>query len=1585
MQRERKHAASKRVNNKKTKNSKNSYTKNGTDYVHQSLLETIYPKGIIDQAKNTLVSMQLEENVSDVFNMLENLGLLAFLLPRCNSKAEIAAQLALGLKTMRKGSIIEAALSQAPTLEWLKTTFGYNIFEPQAGEVDKQNWLSFLPDLRENWETVRSAPCFEKISNLISLAASIGLCSVTNLSWNVKGVELFRAGSIRKHATAVDFMGAMLDTVITFIEGGFECFKQGSLAPILFTTDAGREFDDLYFTLVELHEHAMVFNLAANPITYKGVRRPINDLEYGSMLEEAVDMAEAAYRSAKGTWQASVLEKRLTVLRTNRAAYSAKRIDGTLRYAPFTMYVWGKTGVGKSTVGQLLMSDCLSISGANPDPKNTAIIKESDKFDSTIKGDTQGIYFDDMGNTKVEFLDKSPTERMIDINNNMITYANKADLHEKGKIEIRPCVFVITSNAPLADHARRGSIHPGSIVRRADLHFEVKPNEKYILPDGRLDSYKAMADFPDEDFETNVWDIFAHVPDMNNKSTMTSPASGVLTNEQPYTIHGALELATTMCKKHFDNQRRIVRKAESMISSRKYCSTCLLSQTLCQCVPVPPLPTIPEDCDIASLSSLEYSITEDVNVEDWDMYDRSDIAKVFEPQAMPQISFDSIREQFTHYTPTMNAISLRIPDCVVNNSKFQKLYMIYHGQEFLELERSSRTNMIKMFLFMCLSGLPFGCLSLSLIVFAFFVCAFIHYSVLTKWKKDMCDQLAARRDITDDLFSSIRKCKAVQFFSICIVAKILYSLVISMRTVHEHQTALAPENVAEIKKRDEEINPWANAVASALHVNPRNATMTEDQVVRRVEKNLFHAKFVENSFQQSCDILAVGGTMYLMPLHIFENRKDMKVLVTKGNPSDLNSTFKGFVSVSSMTPIPGKDACLVSIESGGVHAEITDLFPNECTVSGSAHLLYRDASGEMRNDMIRANYIRNSESGGPGYQYHAPYNTFTGMCMATLVGAFAKPTIIGIHLRGVTGSSSGKALHITCRELYAAIKSSHENWIGSFPSHVNGTFPVSKYEKQVVINQDVHPNSPVSYLPVGSNVEYVGQNNQRVTYTKSDVIETPISPIVEEVTGVGNHYGPPKFHTWKMWQESLQHSANPSSGVEPSLIDRAVQDYCNGITEVWKKPEFAEMLKKELTPLTEMQTLCGIDGKRFVDAMPKGTSKGFPLSGPKSDSIRLLDPEDYPEFSCPAEVDAEIMEEFYRMEKMLAKGMRCYAIFKACVKDEPTDVDKDKVRVFQACEFAFQLLIRKYFLPIARAMSLFPLTTECAVGVNAQGPEWDMLAKHMLKFGEDRVFAGDYSKYDLRMPASMIIASFKVMCNLAEECGSYLPAEIHVMKGIATEIAYSCVSYNGDIIIHKGSNPSGQNLTVYINCIANSLLMRSAWYHLWPASAGPPEDFRRYVAVMVYGDDVSGSVCKGFDWFNHISYANFLAERDMKFTMPDKKSEPTPYMNDKDADFLKRKNRFNADTGLIHGVLCEESIFKSLHSVLKSKAVSPKDQSAMNIDGALREWFQYGRDKYELRREQMTQVASKAGISHMCGELGVTYDQRLDLFREKYL
>jgi hypothetical protein len=1544
------------------------------DFVHQSLVEYIYPSSIIDLAKEKMISLNAEAHTSKLLEVLEVVGALAITLPALKTPAQVAAQLVLSMRALSTGSLCEQILAQENTIKWCKDLFGYNIFEAQSGIFGdikmptNVDWLSKIPSLRENWDAARNAPAFAKISALISVAASIGLCSVTNLKWSVQGIDLFRVGTISKHATAIDLVGAVLDTIVYFIEGGYECFKQRSFKPFFFSDDESKTLDELYFPLIELHEHAMVFNLHEKKVKIKGQMKIISDIEYSVLLDEALELAERLFKSAKGTWQQGYLEKRIDVLRKNRAAYQAKRIDGSMRFSPFTVYIWGDSGRGKTTIAQVVMADCLAASGVDPDAKNTAIIKESDKFDSALKGNTTGIFFDDLGNTKSDFLDKAPTERIIDINNNVITYANKADLHEKGKIEIRPRVFVITSNAPLAKHANIGSICPFSIVRRADFHLEVDVKPQYALPDGRLDSTKVFEEFPGDSLVNDIWDIQVYTPLEKSKGGDSSHLRHIDgTNEcQPRPINHVLRLLTSSCVKHFENQRRLIRKGENLVASRNYCPDCHLSATLCECEQIAELDKFCEECrDL--------------------MGDASDDED--EQQASIQESFEHIKTQFDAMGARSANFLGRVPTWCFTNKVVTKLYFALNVREFLTFEQSVRKSLV-FTLFWCLAA----CARLgqvnSLVYSGFAMLShFIIYgSLLARWRDDRMNELLARRDATLDVFRSIRESKTKLFIGMCAIAGVIYKFTGIFRTaVALQQSALVPDDVAEIEARDAEVNPWAAAIASTLHVSDKSATMTFDQIVSKVEANLCHGVFVENNFQQKCDVLALGGNIFLMPMHVFQNRKDMKALLTRRNPSLLNSQFKAIVSANYIIPIEGKDLCLVYIASGGIFADIRHLFPDAITASGSGQFLYKEADGTVRSDSIRISYTRDSNSGGPGYDYELPYNTFTGLCMGVVIADFARSCIAGLHLRGVPNSPKGKALIVTRSEIQSAWDSASTKWAGAFPSTVNGDFPEFRYEKQVLVTQDIHAKSPINYLPLGSNVEYLGQDGHRVSHTKSKVRKTPISDAVTIVTGIPNEYGPPKFHRTRMWQASLAHSANPSAGIEGSLIELAYRDYVDGLISVFKVDKFRDWVYKELRPLTEMETLCGKDGKRFIDAMPKGTSKGYPLSGPKKEMITLLDPLDHPGFQCPAEADPMIVDEMKAMEQTLLTGERCYSIFKACVKDEPTKVTKDKVRVFQAADWATQMMVRKYFLPLARLLSLFPLDSECAVGVNAQGPEWDQLAQHMRKHGSDRIFAGDYSKYDLRMPAQLIIAAFAALIEIAQKCGAYSEDDLTIMRGIATEIAYSCVAYNGDMIIHKGSNPSGQNLTVYINCIVNSLQLRCAFFHLRPKTVPVSIPFREIVSVMTYGDDVKGSVKEGHDWYNHISYADFLKERDMVFTMPDKESEPTPYMSDLAADFLKRENKFNEDTGLIHGALAEESIFKSLHAVLESKVDSLKEQSAGNIDGALREWWQHGKEVYEMRRTQMQQVAEMCEMTSACKMLTQSYEDRLKHFEIRYL
>jgi hypothetical protein len=559
---------------------------------------------------------------------------------------------------------------------------------------------------------------------------------------------------------------------------------------------------------------------------------------------------------------------------------------------------------------------------------------------------------------------------------------------------------------------------------------------------------------------------------------------------------------------------------------------------------------------------------------------------------------------------------------------------------------------------------------------------------------------------------------------------------------------------------------------------------------------------------------------------------------------------------------------------------------------------------------------------------------------------------------------------LSCRDgiVHTASSGTLHPHMGDLPTHLFG--------KQVLQTDEIHKKSATRFLDEGAFIEIYGSTGVRAS-PASRVVETKISDHVAEVTGVPQQWGPPKLKAKGIYpyQATLVHSALPSLPIG-GIIQRAVKCY-KRVASVAK--ERTPGLFEEAKPLSRVQTVSGIAGKKFIDAMNYNTAPGFPLTGSKKPLLVELDPEDYPDIGKPMTFIPEVWDEFEKSIESLRKGERINAIWKSSLKDEVTKSTKDKVRVFQGAPLTLQLIVRMYFLPLVRIVQFHPSAFECAVGLNAEGPDWDKLWKHTMQYGEDRVLAGDYSKYDARMPAQCTIAAFDCLINIARLCPGYSVEDIRLMEQVVAEMVYPILNWNGDLIQLFGTNPSGQNLTVIINSFVNSLLLRSCFYTLYPE-----KDFKEHVAAITYGDDVVSTVSEDCTNFNFFTFAEFLSKSDMKFTMPDKESEPQKYLTSETVDFLKRKSVFNPDLGLFVGCLSEDSIFKRLHCHLVSKELDHELHSAVNIDSSLHDWFLYGREKYNLRQQQMRDVATRAGIAQLCTGLDKSYEYRVAMYRNKY-
>lgn len=797
-------------------------------------------------------------------------------------------------------------------------------------------------------------------------------------------------------------------------------------------------------------------------------------------------------------------------------------------------------------------------------------------------------------------------------------------------------------------------------------------------------------------------------------------------------------------------------------------------------------------------------------------------------------------------------------------------------------------------------------------------------------------------------------------------------------------TGLDPTDMSEVQVRNDKPNMYLVSKCVPLPMSAPSKTTTSENLASSMRTNLIG---VVSDLGKTTLGFYVTSNFLVVPTHFLDihGNRDIKVKCFKGVADQVGGSFRDKISPAFTVRIPMTDFAVCFITGGGSMKDFRKFLPQQRDVSRTPAKLVTREIMETTLQAIPTLFKGSREVAHTamvfnGGHYDLPVDTKTGMCMSPLISDSKGSMIIGFHLGG-KGRLGGCGIVTADQISYAISELSAVDGVvlsassGKLEPNM-GSFPMETFGKPIFEGAEIHPKSAVNYLTEGACIDVYGKTSGKAT-PRSNVATTLISDAVSEVFGVPQQWGPPKLkgHGRYPFQATLVHAAVPSLplGSVLAVSVKSIKDLTKAV-----KARLPQLF--DVGPLSREATVSGLAGIKFIDAMNLSSSGGFGQSGPKSSMIIELDPEDYPDIPKPRTFVPEIWDEFDKVVSILQDNMRPYVIWKSCLKDEATKLTKDKVRVFQCAPIVLQLIIRMYFLPLVRIIQMNPITYECAVGVNAEGPEWEELWNAAMSKGSDRVLAGDYSKYDVRMPAQATIAAFDILIDMARQCEKYTAEDIHLMEMAVNEVVYPVMAYNGDLIQLFGTNPSGQNLTVIINSMVNSLLLRSCFFTKYPEL-----NFKEHCSFLTYGDDVIGTVSAECPEFTHITYAEWLAEHDMKFTMPDKESTPTHYMNEEDVDFLKRKCAFNEDLGAKVGLLSEDSIFKRLHAHLLSKQLTLPEHSATNIESSLHDWFYYGREVFEDRREKLRRVAQMCEIEHLCPALEISYDKRVNHWRHKYL
>lgn len=786
----------------------------------------------------------------------------------------------------------------------------------------------------------------------------------------------------------------------------------------------------------------------------------------------------------------------------------------------------------------------------------------------------------------------------------------------------------------------------------------------------------------------------------------------------------------------------------------------------------------------------------------------------------------------------------------------------------------------------------------------------------------------------------------------------------------ENQNYMAM-NEAEMIKRNEKMDKWFETTRVKM-VSFKNPNMTYEQLRQKVMKNLtvvFRKK--NDEWKYDVNILWLCTSHALLPRHAVPTRIEQWKLQDNASPDSVRYVT---VDPSNFTVCDSGDIAFVYLE----YRHKSSLIPylNMTPDVVSAHYVWKDPTSFITtNDGPYTGAVSNQNSEKATYlDWIWTRDTFVGACGGVYITPGRNPSIVGLHVKGGKDIKTLARSLIVSQKMVEAYLEQHRRESPSYfqtngepdswQTSINGVelFEASQPSRLL---ESVQWLEEQEQLLVNQGCVPVGERNLSAFY-KSRVVPTLIADEVQDKSST--KYGPPRFGR-SMWAKTARYSFATAPGLPESHLDWAYRDYMLPFHNL------SPYLKQHLRPLSWDEVLNGIRGVRFIDPMSFSTAMGLGYGGNKRAWFKQSRNENNEIcYIMPDDVLKEALEHI----ELLKRGVRIPWLFNAVPKDEPTDVEKDKVRLFMVAVIMCTLLVRKYYTPVCRIIQMTTGVSECAVGMNPMSQDWDSVITYLKRFG--RYFDGDFSKYDLRKDPRHSSVSYKIMMDIASQ-GDYTSEDLFIMEMIASELTRPLVNYNGEVYLQDGSTPSGIPVTVIINSLDNSIYNRCAFYSTYPHSR--VGDFRKYVSHINYGDDFVNGVSWWRSDFNFMTMQKYLHSYGVVLTPGVKTAEPRKWLSGiGEVVFLQRKTVKLPGYSFQVGALNEKSILKSLLAVLSSPDLTLAQATAVNVDGALREYTLHGRAMFEERQKWLRDIMQKKGLAHLCTYLRIPHCELIKLVVE---
>lgn len=1378
--------------------------------------------------------------------------------------------------------------------------------------------LSYLRRAFDATNEVSEYPIVKKFMKLFNFLLVQGVLSKLGLELNEEDYSRLEIRTMQAAFSSKKGMWiAAFDALLFLVERAHEFSETKDICVFLHSDAEYSKWSKECDRLVNLS--TFVGNLEAHGTSY---------FAYVSDISDAIERGEAysRYSASRIGVEALAFKAKLAKLRFIKATELTRRSAQSERKAPFGVLIHGSSSVAKSTMAKMMFYHYGKVFDLPTEDHFRFVRSPTDEYWSNFDSGKWCIQMDDIAFMKpTHCAEIDPTiKELLNVVNNVPFCPPQAELENKGKTPVKAALVTATTNA-LDLNAFEYFHCPLAVRRRLPYVVNVTPKQEYLHSNGRfIDPSKLPKE---QDGYPDFWDIevMEIVPVVEgNVERATLRVIKVYSCVEDFLAHF---IATA--RAHDANQQKSM-ACDGYMLNLKICKTCGRSRT-CACSALQVEDD--EEQEFIPYTWVDDSISWSVWAQDWlnwciTMYG-SFMFWYFTLSWHLYLTRQMAKHRATRFVAYKVILALT-PECVQLPMLGSLNSIPIAPPKWRRMAMAAQAVV--------------GIIAVGSTMYA--------ASRILRKEEPVCET----RDEKVDSGPPVEE-------------------VVEVEADHTELDERLQGNVFGTTEdqmiKEERQNVWYNPTVELSRFDLPVASTSINSASNAEVRDLFENNCVRVELvirkgdlvrrRNMCGVF-VRGHFLMVNAHLFPPEFiSGEVTIVTGSGLGINTNVTFTLYKKEIESIPEKDLSMFMVTALPPRKDITKFWAQDLTQISRILRLKRNKTGTLEMaEIFGVSYFPNCtfQEGETQlecglYRGTLEYESTNGDCGSLAVAMTPRGrAIVGIHALGIDRSVG--EIQVNKSDVDTLVTALDTKGLISLQVEGGGE-PDLCLESKVTTVNPLHHKSMTRYLPE-AKLQVYGTLSGFRPRPKSCVRKTPLADEMCEHFGVEIAHGKPVMIGWQPWRVNLTEMVKPFCGYDRTVFEECAKQYMEDAIS-----ELPEDWEKEMVFLSLEASINGLPGVRYIDGINRNSSMGFPWNKTKREFLIEAKTETHPE---GVTFDEETLSRAAAIEVKYREGKRANPVFSAHLKDEAVTFAKmasGKTRVFTGAPVDWSIVVRKHLLPFVRLLQKNKFAFEAGPGTVTQSVEWQYIRDYIVIFGEDRIVAGDYGKFDKRMTADLILMAFKVIAAIYKRAG-FSDEECRIIMCIGEDTAFSWCNFVGDLVAFLGTNPSGHPLTVIINSIVNSLYMRYCFYQLNP-DENKRLAFREFVHLFTYGDDNIMGVSRDVGWFNHTAIQAELKTIGVEYTMADKLAVSVPFINISEVSFLKRKWRFDED---IQEWLCpleEESIHKSLTVWTPSGTLDDYSQMCAVITSANNEFFFYGRVVFEKHHAFFREILSREPYS----------------------